>query len=158
MSAPEDALAAGDEFRMFAAGDIRDVLAETTDLSVGDRNRVAWQIVDALAEWVAGEKAQAWDEGWCEGWCAGASNVFAAAGKKPMPQGNSYRLGGQCDHGYPPVSPDGTCPSCGLTRNPHRKDQEADAAARYLDRLERSSPSPEVQTVIDRLRKEVSDG
>jgi hypothetical protein len=30
-------------------------------------------------------------EVWDEGWCAGASNVFAMNGEKPLPQGNPYR-------------------------------------------------------------------
>lgn len=41
--------------------------------------------------------------------------------------------------------------------NPYRTNQEADPGARYLDRLERSRPRPEVQAVIDRLRQENPD-
>lgn len=36
------------EERMFLAADIRDELAEVSDLPYGDRNRVAWDTVDAL--------------------------------------------------------------------------------------------------------------
>lgn len=36
------------ERRMFAASAVRDVLDDTTDLNTGDRNRVAWRIVDEI--------------------------------------------------------------------------------------------------------------
>ena len=55
------------EARMFVAGDVRDVLAEATGLSPGDCNRVAWQIVDALAARTATATADTVPWGACTG-------------------------------------------------------------------------------------------